>query len=124
MCINIKYSPRDRHDVTSVEPTARPEVPEGLPNSARQVFATLAEQGPLTHKDLVRVTGMPGRTVRYAVGRLREVGVVSSRGNLQDCRQCYFFLDCRTGAEGDACAIVPHRGANIVARSKWPSERL
>jgi len=69
-----------------------PEVPEGLPNSARQVYETLAVQGPLTHKDLVRVTGMPGRTVRYAVGRLKEAGVLGARCNLQDCRQCYFFV--------------------------------
>lgn len=67
-------------------------VPDGLPNSAKHVFETLASQGPLTHKDLVRATGMPGRTVRYAVGRLKEAGVLGSRCNLQDCRQCYFFV--------------------------------
>lgn len=66
--------------------------PDGLPNSAKQVFDTLATRGPLTHKDLVRTTGMPGRTVRYAVGRLKEAGVLGSRCNLQDCRQCYFYV--------------------------------
>ena len=65
---------------------------ETLPNSARQVFETLSTQGPLPHKDLVRVTGMPGRTVRYAVGRLKEAGVIGARCNLQDCRQCFFFV--------------------------------
>ena len=75
-------------------PEVRPEVrfPEGLPPSARQVFDTLTSQGPLTHKDLVAVTGMPGRTVRYAVGRLREAGVIGARCNLMDCRQCYFYV--------------------------------
>lgn len=66
--------------------------PEGLPASARQVYDTLSQAGPLTHKDLVRATGMPGRTVRYAVGRLKEAGVIGARCNLMDCRQCYFFV--------------------------------
>lgn len=66
--------------------------PSGLPASARQVYTTLAERGPLTHKDLVRATGMPARTVRYAVGRLKEAGVLGARCNLNDCRQCYFFV--------------------------------
>lgn len=72
---------------------------EHLPNSARQVYDTLTLRGPLTHKDLVRVTGMPGRTVRYAVGRLKEAGVIGARCNLQDCRQCYFFVaeECAGG---------------------------
>jgi transcription initiation factor IIE alpha subunit len=63
-----------------------------LPPSARQVYATLSTAGALTHRDLVRTTGMPARTVRYAVGRLREAGVIGARCNLHDCRQCYFFV--------------------------------
>lgn len=66
--------------------------PPQLPASARQVFDTLSTQGPLTHRDLVRTTGMPPRTVRYAVSRLKEAGVIGARCNLQDCRQCYFFV--------------------------------
>lgn len=80
-------------------------VPEGLPNSARQVFDTLASQGPLTHKDLVRVTGMPGRTVRYAVGRLKEAGVLGSRCNLQDCRQCFFYVAKLCSGNSDGTRI-------------------
>lgn len=72
-----------------MEPT--PELAQ-LPRSARQVFGVLAAQGPLTHRDLVAATGMPGRTVRYAVGRLKEAGVIGARCNLMDCRQCYFFV--------------------------------
>lgn len=72
-----------------------PPALDALPPSARQVFATLSTQGPLTHRDLVAATGMPARTVRYAVGRLREAGVIDARCNLMDCRQCYFFV---TGA--------------------------
>lgn len=73
---------------------------DGLPPSARQVFATLSTAGPLTHRDLVRETGMPERTVRYAVGRLKEAGVIGARCNLQDCRQCYFFVAKQCAGEG------------------------
>lgn len=82
---------------------------ERLPNSARQVFDTLAIKGPLTHKDLVRATGMPGRTVRYAVGRLKEAGVIGARCNLQDCRQCYFFV-------AQQC---PGGGASPFVKTSW-----
>jgi len=84
-------------------------LPEGLPRSARQVYATLATTGPLTHRDLVRETGMPERTVRYAVGRLKDAGVIGARCNLQDCRQCYFFVaqQCAGG------------GASPFVRTPW-----
>lgn len=65
---------------------------DALPPSARQVYGILESNGPLTHKDLLRLTGMPGRTVRYAVGRLKEAGIIGARCNLMDCRQCYFFV--------------------------------
>ncbi|HUR68952.1 MAG TPA: helix-turn-helix domain-containing protein [Candidatus Thermoplasmatota archaeon] len=97
---------------------ALPVVPQGLPNSARQVFDTLATRGPLTHKDLVRVTGMPGRTVRYAVGRLKEAGVLTSRHNLQDCRQCFFFVDCHSDPKAtlEGCPVA--KGPDIVVRTR------
>ncbi|MEA3202280.1 MAG: hypothetical protein QOE90_3708 [Thermoplasmata archaeon] len=75
-------------------------MPDGLPPSARHVFETLTRAGPLTHKDLVAATGMPGRTVRYAVGRLREAGVLGARCNLMDCRQCYFFVSNQCPGDG------------------------
>lgn len=78
-----------------------PEVPlDGLPPSARQVFATLEASGPLTHRDLVRETGMPERTVRYAVGRLKDAGIIGARCNLMDCRQCYFFVAQQCAGDG------------------------
>lgn len=78
------------------------QMPEGLPPSARQVFETLQLHGPLTHKDLTRVTGMPARTVRYAVGRLKEAGVIGARCNLMDCRQCYFFVAQQCPGQGQS----------------------
>lgn len=75
---------------------------DALPPSARQVFETLNVKGPLTHRDLVAATGMPGRTVRYAVGRLKDAGVIGARCNLMDCRQCYFFVSQQCPGQGQS----------------------
>lgn len=67
-------------------------VPEDLPPSAQTLYETLALEGPLTHKELVEITGMPPRTIRYAISRLQETNHVSKRLNLMDSRQQFFFL--------------------------------
>lgn len=67
-------------------------VPEGLPPSAKTLYETLALEGPLTHKELVEITGMPPRTVRYAISRLQDGDHVGQRLNLMDSRQQFFFL--------------------------------
>lgn len=93
------------------EPAPQVSLPEGLPPSARQVYETLSVHGALTHRDLVRTTGMPGRTVRYAVGRLKEAGVIGARCNLMDCRQCYFFVAQQCPGEGKSPFVKTRWGA-------------
>lgn len=66
------------------------------------MYGVLTETGPLTQKDLLRQTGMPERTVRYALGRLKEAGMVGARCSLIDCRQCFFYVS-------DQCAGNPTR---------------
>jgi len=78
-----------------------------LPPSARHVFDALRARGPLTPKGLQEATGMPERTLRFAVSRLKEAGVIGARCNLQDCRQCYFFV-------ADQCD-----GASPFVRTPW-----
>lgn len=63
-----------------------------LPDSARRVFGAVRDDGPLTHSDLRDRTGLPPRTIRFAVKRLREEGLVDARSSLRDCRTCYFFV--------------------------------
>lgn len=69
---------------------------ERLPESARRVFSAVREAGPLTHAGLRRRTGLPPRTVRFAVRRLKDEGLVDTRSSLRDCRNTYFFVskDC------------------------------
>ena len=66
-----------------------------LPESARTVFAAVREGGPLTHAELQQETGLPPRTVRFAVKRLKDDGLLDTRCSLRDCRTCYFFVNKR-----------------------------
>lgn len=63
-----------------------------LPNSARTIFSVILDHGAVTHADLRQITGMPARTIRYGVRRLKEDGLIDSRCSLRDSRTCYFFV--------------------------------
>jgi len=66
-----------------------------LPESCRAVFEAVKQSGPLTHADLRERTGIPARTIRFAVARLKEAGFLDVRCSLRDCRTCYFFVNKR-----------------------------
>ena len=66
-----------------------------LPASAQKVFEACRDQGPLTSAELHEATGMPARTVRYAIKRLKDEGLLDTRCSLRDCRTCYFFVHRR-----------------------------
>ncbi len=67
------------------------DVIEYLPHSAKLVFSVLASNGPLTQKDLISKTDLPPRTVRYALGRLKEESII---------RECFYFPDARQSLYG------------------------
>jgi DNA-binding MarR family transcriptional regulator len=64
-----------------------------LPPSAKLVAKTLEYEGDATQAQLAESTLLPVRTVRDAVSRLEENGVVSSRISFQDARQRVYSLD-------------------------------
>lgn len=66
-----------------------------LPESAQKVFEAVKQHGPITHAELQETTGMPPRTIRFAVKRLRDSHLIDTRCSLRDCRTCYFFVDKR-----------------------------
>lgn len=85
-------------------PTPLETLPD-LPASAQRVYGVLAAHGALTSRDLLATTGLPARTVRYAISRLRDARLVDHRYNLADARQStYFVNECP-----DACAVAPRR---------------
>ena len=52
----------------------------------------LETEGSLTHKGLIDVTLLPSRTVRYAVTRLKDEGIIRERFYFIDARKTLFEI--------------------------------
>jgi DNA-binding MarR family transcriptional regulator len=61
-----------------------------LPQSSQIVLMVLGTKGAMTHKDLVRESRCKPRTVRYALKKLKEQGLLVSKMNRQDMRQIIY----------------------------------
>jgi len=64
-----------------------------LPPSAKLVYKVLEYDGPLTQKGIVEESMLSARTVRYALERLDEVGVIEEDVYFADARQNLYQLD-------------------------------
>lgn len=64
-----------------------------LPPSAKLVAKVLESEDPLSQGQLAEESLLPDRTVRYALNRLNEAGLVDSRYSFQDARKQVYFLD-------------------------------
>lgn len=69
------------------------EAVRDLPPSAKLVAKILEYNDSLTQSELADETLLPPRTVRYALNRLEEVGVVESRFSFADARKRIYTLD-------------------------------
>jgi predicted transcriptional regulator len=74
-----------------------------LPPSAKLVYKVLEYNGPLTQKGIVEESMLSARTVRYALERLDEVGVVDEDVYFADARQNLYELS-EDLAEAEATA--------------------
>ncbi|ADJ15822.1 MarR family transcriptional regulator [Halalkalicoccus jeotgali] len=63
-----------------------------LPPSAKLVAKVLEYNETLTQSQLAEETLLPPRTVRYALNRLEEEGVVESRFSFSDARKRLYTL--------------------------------
>lgn len=63
-----------------------------LPASAKLVARVLEHEGVLSGTELATETRLPPRTVRYAVDRLVDAGVVSEAFSLRDAREKRYRL--------------------------------
>lgn len=63
-----------------------------VPPSARHVAHCLQEEGPLTHRELVRLTSLPETTVDDALQRLIEEGYITWRKEFFDARSRRYSL--------------------------------
>jgi DNA-binding MarR family transcriptional regulator len=63
-----------------------------MPPSAKLVAKVLEYEGRLTQRQLAEETLLPQRTVRDALGRLADAGVVESRFSFTDARKRIYSL--------------------------------
>ena len=57
------------------------------------MYKVLETGNHLTQKDIIRETSLPSRTVRYALGRLKEENIIVERYYFTDARQSLYGLD-------------------------------
>ena len=67
-----------------------------LSYSCRELISILEKKSPLTQKELLAETDVAARTVRFALNRLIELGLIVKRCNLNDTRSVYYFLSNQT----------------------------
>ena len=63
-----------------------------LPPSAKLVAKVLEGEAPLSQGGLAEESLLPDRTVRYALNRLEEAGLVDSRDSFTDARKQVYYL--------------------------------
>jgi len=66
---------------------------DDLPPSAKLVFKVLEYNGSLTQKGIVEESMLSARTVRYALERLEDIGVVDEDVYFADARQNLYQLN-------------------------------
>jgi DNA-binding Lrp family transcriptional regulator len=64
-----------------------------LPPSAKLVYKVLEYNGPLTQKKIVEESMLSARTVRYALERLDDIGVITEDVYFADARQNLYEIE-------------------------------
>lgn len=80
---------------TTREPQEHPvdaDVLRSLPPSSKLVLKVLEREGTMTQTTLSERTRLPRRTVRDALDRLDDIGVIQVRPSLRDARQSLYSL--------------------------------
>ena len=70
-----------------------------LPPSAKLVAKVLEGSGPCSHGRLAEESLLPERTVRHAIERLEDAGLVRSRASYRDARRRIYELRAAMPAE-------------------------
>ena len=82
-------------DSTDVSPLSDPNVRDRLrelPPSAKLVAKVLEGSEPLSQGEVAEESLLPDRTVRYALNRLDDAGLVDARYSFRDARKQVYFL--------------------------------
>lgn len=77
------------------------------PPSAKLVFLVLEHHGSLTQREICEESLLTARTVRYALSRLEDEGLVEGRISFKDARQRIYSLseasETAAGVGAPAC---------------------
>lgn len=68
------------------------EILEDVPPSAKLVYRVLEHEGELTQKEIVTESRLEPRTARYAISRLEEDDLITSRPSPTDARQTLYSV--------------------------------
>lgn len=66
-----------------------------LPPSSKLVYKVLEYEGSMTQDQIATESRLCPRTVRYALGKLEDAGLVTSRVHLADARQSKYQIPDR-----------------------------
>lgn len=72
---------------------------ESLPPSAKLVYKVLEYNGSLTQKQIVEESMLSARTVRYALERLENIGIVDEGIYFADARQNLYEITVGSNGE-------------------------
>ncbi|MBW2976765.1 NAD(+)/NADH kinase [Candidatus Woesearchaeota archaeon] len=67
-----------------------PEKTKNLPPSAKLVYKILSYEGNLTQKEVIKISYLPERTVRYALELLLKKRLITQKPYLSDARQTVY----------------------------------
>jgi|WetSurMetagenome_2_1015567.scaffolds.fasta_scaffold28127_2 DNA-binding transcriptional ArsR family regulator len=70
-----------------------------LPPSSWIVLSLLSAGKAFTNKEIITLTGLSPRTVRYAIQKLRENRLIAEEWNFEDARQVRYRRDDPDGAK-------------------------
>ena len=82
------------------------EAIDDLPPSAKLVYKVLEYNGAMTQKQLVEESMLSARTVRYALERLEDAGVVTEDIYFADARQSLYQVAVEGSEEQTADAAA------------------
>ncbi|MDQ2052720.1 winged helix-turn-helix transcriptional regulator [Natronolimnohabitans sp. A-GB9] len=78
-------------EVDTEESTGEPVLTE-LPPSSKLVYKVLEYEGSMTQEEIADESRLCARTVRYALGKLEDEELVTSRVYLEDARQSKYRI--------------------------------
>jgi len=81
-----------KHEVrNNMQPVTESKI-EQLPSSAKAVFSLLGDGKPRTLNEMVGSVSFSPRTIRNALNRLKECGLIVAKFNFRDARKPLYQL--------------------------------